>query len=640
MGRHTVEIREPGRPPRQVVLERRLEIGRECDGELVHDPEVSRRHLALEIVEGDVTVSDLGSSNGTTVDGSRIVAPMALRGGEIVRFGRTELVLLEPEPAPALTPAPAPAPAGGARVTVALHPTEAVYLEAERRRAAAVSAGDLTPELVSTPEWSDDAVGAAGIPIVDADLVTVGGGLGSFALTHVLRVAGVAPERIAVLSPLSLPHQTYEYLAGASQIRAEDRLRSDSMSRIDNLWGFPSYALEEAIAAKRLKPLWQVLTEPILSEFYNPQAGRMYKGVEREAKRIGWAKMVHTGQVRMVRRRRGGGYFAVLTPPPGAGQPMRIAFRATFAHIAVGYPSLRFLPDLQAYRARYGDFHRVINAYEPHEHVYESLRRAPGTVLLRGAGIVASRILERLAADRDAGAQTQIVHLFRTYVAGPTGGRTFRRQGGDGFTYQPFTFAKAAGSGQLRQKAKTLEGDERAKFIKSIGGTTTAKRKVWQDQLGRGRREGWYRSEIGEVRDVRPSPDGRKVVTTVQAGDGPRVDVEADFIIDATGLEGDVRDHRLLADLLENGGAGVNALGRLDVNHHFEIRGTQSDAGRLYASGSIAGGGYLPPADSFWGVMHAAVEICDDLARHGFCSHLGAARSVAQWWKWVRNTPI
>ncbi|GAC1375650.1 MAG: hypothetical protein NVSMB4_03970 [Acidimicrobiales bacterium] len=498
--------------------------------------------------------------------------------------------------------------------------------------------GDLTDEMVATCTWTDELVEAAGIPIVDIPFVSVGGGLGSFAMVDWLRIAGVAGSDIRVLTPLRSPEDTYRYLAEASQITDEDRLRSDSMSRIDNIWGWPSYALSEAIAERSLKPLWTVVTEPVLSEFFNPRAGHVYRGVRREAERISWSSMLVPGQVRMVRKRVAGGYFALLTPPPGASATKRIAYRARYVHVAVGYPSLRFLPDLQAYRTKYNDFHRVVNAYESHQHIYEALGRKGGTVVVRGAGIVASRILERLIDERDArGTDIKILHLFRHFVDGPRGPLRFRRAGGDGFTYQPFTFAKAAGGGQFRRRTMSLEGKERADFIRSIGGTTTARRKAWQKQLARGRKEGFYRSYIGEVSDVAPTAKGG-VVTTLTTQDGGRIEVEADYVIDATGLEGDIRDHRLLADLVECGGAATNTYGRLDVDHTFEVRGTRSGSGRLYASGSITLGGYLAPVDSFWGLSHAALEISDDLARVGFNPRISTRRSIGGWVRWVRNT--
>src|SRR5262249_8226174 len=58
-------------------------------------------------------------------------------------------------------------------------------------------------------------------------------------------------------------------------------------------------------------------------------------------------------------------------------------------------------------------------------------------------------------------------------------------------------------------------------------------------------------------------------------------DTTADYIIDCTGLEADVREPRLLADLLDHTGAGRNPVGRLDVDTTFELIGTRSGAGPL-----------------------------------------------------------
>ena len=48
-------------------------IGRESDCNIILDyPEVSRHHAAIQIKDGAITLEDLGSSNGTFVDGNRI----------------------------------------------------------------------------------------------------------------------------------------------------------------------------------------------------------------------------------------------------------------------------------------------------------------------------------------------------------------------------------------------------------------------------------------------------------------------------------------------------------------------------------------------------------------------------------------
>src|SRR5215217_2710348 len=108
------------------------------------------------------------------------------------------------------------------------------------------SVGDLTPALVDRAVWSDDMVAAAGIPVHDVPFVTVGGGIGSFVTVDYLRFAGLMTDRIMVLSNTDHPWQTYEYLTRVSQIPRPERIRSDSASRPDNIWGFPSYAIEEA----------------------------------------------------------------------------------------------------------------------------------------------------------------------------------------------------------------------------------------------------------------------------------------------------------------------------------------------------------------------------------------------------------
>jgi hypothetical protein len=350
--------------------------------------------------------------------------------------------------------------------------------------------------------------------------------------------------------------------------------------------------------------------------------------------------MVRPGQVRMVRRRVGGGYFTVLTPPVGTTATRRVAFRSQYVHVAVGYAGLKFLPDLEEYRTKYDDYARVVNAYESHEHVYEQLRGRGGTVMIRGGGIVASRVLQRLIDDRDRyGLQTQIWHVFRTYVNSAHGPSIFmRRKGADGWAFQGFNYPKSVWGGQLKSRMRKLEGEQRAELYHTIGGTNTPIRRLWRSQLARGRQQGWYRTIVGTMDAMTPGENGAlraKVKTQEGVLDG-----QVDFVIDCTGLEADISEHRVLDDLLKHSGAGRNPIGRLDVERTFEIRGTRNQSGRLYASGSATLGGYFPGVDTFLGLQIAAQEITDDLAKLGFGGPLGVARSTHQWWLWARNRQI
>ena len=170
---------------------------------------------------------------------------------------------------------------------------------------------------------------------------------------------------------------------------------------------------------------------------------------------------------------------------------------------------------------------------------------------------------------------------------------------------------------------------------KLMGGTNTPYRRRWQQQMNEGRAAGWYRVLAGTVEQMKVREDGM-VVSQVKTAQGP-CEVAADFVIDCTGLEADISEHRVLADLLEHSGAGRNPLGRLDVERTFELRGASSGTGAIYASGASTLGGYFPGVDTFLGLQIAAQEITDDLARRGFCRKIGPGRSVQQWLRWARG---
>jgi nitroreductase len=471
--------------------------------------------------------------------------------------------------------------------------------------------------------WTDEEVAAAGLEVTDAAFVTIGGGLASFAVVDMLRVCGVPADRIRVVSPHREPYDTLRYLLHASQVRDTDPLRSDSMSRIGNIWGFPSYAVSRALRSRSLGPLIRVLCEPVAAEFFTPTAAEVYADIDREAARIGWESMLVRGHAGSVRRRAGGGYFVVV------GHEL---IRTENLHIGTGYSGVGYAPEVTEYRERHREYFRVVNAYDVHEHVYEALRRRGGTVIVRGGGITASRVLQRLLDER---ADIRILHLFRSYHGEPRGPWRFRRPAAEGWAFQAFNFPKAAGAGQLRKPLLRMSADERAAFIKSIGGATTAPRSAWRRQLRGPRKSGRYQAISSSALRIEPASSGR--VRVVLDGNAA---VEAEFVIDCTGMRFAPADDPLLSSLCGDFGAGVNALGGLGVGPHFEVTGASSGDGSVYASGVIARGGYLAPVDSLWGFSHSAMLICDHLAARGFCKRLGATRSLAGWVRWLlRRAP-
>ena len=100
-------------------------IGREsCDILLLQDDMVSRQHARVALYGDALTLTDMGSANGTLVNGVRLQGPRALQPGDVIQIGSTRLtvyasgraqptrLISEPPawPAPAVPPVPVAAP--------------------------------------------------------------------------------------------------------------------------------------------------------------------------------------------------------------------------------------------------------------------------------------------------------------------------------------------------------------------------------------------------------------------------------------------------------------------------------------------------------------------------------------------------
>lgn len=79
--------------PRTLQLDGdRLVFGRaDHVDEMLDDEYVSDEHAAIIKVEGEWRVRDLGSTNGTYLNGQKVIAPTSIAAGDQVQLGKTRL---------------------------------------------------------------------------------------------------------------------------------------------------------------------------------------------------------------------------------------------------------------------------------------------------------------------------------------------------------------------------------------------------------------------------------------------------------------------------------------------------------------------------------------------------------------------
>ena len=107
-----------------------ISIGRDAVNIIaINDAEISRRHARMELRGSAYMIQDLGSTNGTFINGTRISEMQVLNPGDTVSFGEGIVLVYEPimdvnatilstkipqmtvlKPAPAPVPAPIPTP--------------------------------------------------------------------------------------------------------------------------------------------------------------------------------------------------------------------------------------------------------------------------------------------------------------------------------------------------------------------------------------------------------------------------------------------------------------------------------------------------------------------------------------------------
>ena len=79
-----------------MVPNKEIVVGRSSDLDMVLVEEmVSRKHARIAYENEAIVIEDLGSTNGTLLNGEAVVEPIRLRPGDRVQFGQTVMELVK-----------------------------------------------------------------------------------------------------------------------------------------------------------------------------------------------------------------------------------------------------------------------------------------------------------------------------------------------------------------------------------------------------------------------------------------------------------------------------------------------------------------------------------------------------------------
>ena len=634
-------------------------IGRATENDICFDDQqVSRRHAFLIADTTGLEIVDRDSTFGTFIDDERIYGRAAWTGARRIRIDPYEIALV--------------GQTGDAAQRDQLSGSSFEISTPQGHPEQRPASETIFPYTVfNTPVVDVGALRTSGYLHGEFDYLALGGGIGCFAWVDHLRIFGVPAKSICVLGSYdwnpdnprdyARPYGNYRRLCQNSQIRGSDRLRSNSISTPDNIWGFPGYASRETwrdlkrLRIGGLRHVLKVFGEPALTESYGPHSEDVFRALDREAARIGWPQLCFDCRILALRKTSDGRYavaFRMKEEHARGGNRDRVVV-GKFVHLATGYPAYRTEKDVFDFNIQYLDENRVFKAYDSHDWVYRWLEQksAPAAVAVRGRGIVASRILQRLAAARAQNDKIQVFHQMRTAIGEGSRYGLARRAVSNNTERQPFDWPKSCWGGELRSELENASPENRSRILAKLGGTTTVARRNWERIIADGRRKGWYRVAIGrlEIKGLSEKGPAGKVVMEYSGPDSslPR-EIQVDYVIDCIGLIGDITNSEFLKDLVETYPVPRNrdlnqkdpvALCGIAVTPDFEIASLRHDGGRVYAAGQIVDHGPHAAVDTFLGLQFAALRSVDHLYTIGApnISRFGWLKSFSQWLRWCFN---
>jgi hypothetical protein len=206
--------------------------GREVARAVFASQEISRYHALVYLGEDGQVIYEDRSANGSRINGEKIrQARRVLQGGEVVELGpysitvglvsprdpnatlltATPTLLLEPR-TELIRPATQPDTA------FEVPPASTVVFAPEQLPEVRPGSDFPPPDLFRAEQIALSALKATGLPVEETLYLALGGGIGSFVWVDTLRIYGVRPEHIRVISIARKPYERYERLLTNCQI--------------------------------------------------------------------------------------------------------------------------------------------------------------------------------------------------------------------------------------------------------------------------------------------------------------------------------------------------------------------------------------------------------------------------------------
>ena len=264
-----LKIEEAGSSRSVELTDEAITIGRSTENTItLADKKCSRKHAKLEVGPGGLTLTDLGSSNGTRVNGNK-VDTAALRTGDAVTIGEARIVV---ESMPVAAEA---APAGVGSELVTKEPvSQAERADFKRKVEQRRSALDVARE--RKPAWKKAGIAAA--VLVGVAVVTI------LAIQQMKNPPAVVPKKPAVADnePVGRQDQADQELARLRHlIDAAPRVTDRHMTELRDLAAkFDSLYYADTIESEKYNP-FDALISALLQRRAQEYAAAYMQGSQR-----------------------------------------------------------------------------------------------------------------------------------------------------------------------------------------------------------------------------------------------------------------------------------------------------------------------------------------------------------------------